>query len=154
MPAAAPVRGRLGCWHGRDHAHRHPGLRQPPARRPPRSTRPLLVRFVSTVGASASFYLLLSAVPEYARAAGARAGTAGLTTTALTLSSVAAYLVAPRLIARYGYRPVLAAGLTALGAPALLLAAPSGIGASLAVIRPSARSAASASPSPAWRAMR
>jgi predicted MFS family arabinose efflux permease len=47
---------------------------------------------------------------------------------------VAAYLVAPRLIARYGYRPVLAVGLAALGAPALVLAAPSGIGASLAVI--------------------
>src|SRR5580693_7237196 len=107
-----------------------------PARgpRPGLITRPLLVRFVSVVGASASFYLLLSTVPEYARAAGASAATAGLTTTALTLSSVAAYLVAPRLIARYGYRPVLAAGLAALGAPALVLAAPSGIGASLAVI--------------------
>ena len=93
--------------------------------RPPLVTRPLLVRFVSTVGAAASFYLLLSAVPEYARAAGASAGTAGLTTTALTLSSVAAYLVAPALIARYGYRVALAAGLGALGAPALLLAAPS-----------------------------
>jgi predicted MFS family arabinose efflux permease len=91
-------------------------------------TRPLLVRFVSTVGATASFYLLLSTVPEYARAAGASTGTAGLATTALTLSSVAAYLVAPRLIARYGYRPVLAAGLAALGVPALLLAAPSGLG--------------------------
>ena len=102
--------------------------------RPRLVTRPLLVRFVSIVGASASFYLLLSTVPEYARAAGASAGTAGLTTTALTLSSVAAYLVAPRLIARYGYRPVLAVGLAALGAPALALAAPSGIGASLAVI--------------------
>ena len=102
--------------------------------RPRLVTRPLLVRFVSIVGASASFYLLLSTVPEYARAAGASAGTAGLTTTALTLSSVAAYLVAPRLIARYGYRPVLAVGLAALGAPALVLAAPSGIGASLAVI--------------------
>jgi predicted MFS family arabinose efflux permease len=102
--------------------------------RPRLITRPLLVRFVSIVGASASFYLLLSTVPEYARAAGASAGTAGLTTTALTLSSVAAYLAAPRLIARYGYRPVLAVGLAALGAPALVLAAPSGIGASLAVI--------------------
>jgi predicted MFS family arabinose efflux permease len=97
-------------------------------------TRPLLVRFVSIVGVATSFYLLLSTVPEYARVAGASAGTAGLTTTALTLSSVAAYLVAPRLIARYGYRSVLAAGLAALGAPALVLAAPSGLGASLAVI--------------------
>jgi len=102
--------------------------------RPRLVTRPLLVRFVSTVGVAASFYLLLSTVPEYTRATGASAGTAGLTTTALTLSSVAAYLVAPRLTARYGYRPVLAAGLAALGAPALVLAAPSRIGASLAVI--------------------
>jgi predicted MFS family arabinose efflux permease len=102
---------------------------------PPRLvTRPLLVRFVSTVGATASFYLLLSTVPEYARVAGASTGTAGLATTALTLSSVAAYLVAPRLIARYGYRPVLAAGLAALGLPALLLAAPSGLGADITVI--------------------
>ena len=97
---------------------------------PPRLvTRPLLVRFVSIVGGSASFYLLLSTVPEYARTTGASAGMAGLTTTALTLSSVAAYLVAPGLMARYGYRPMLAAGLAALGAPALLLAAPSSIGA-------------------------
>jgi MFS family permease len=112
-----------------------PGRARPAGDRRPRLvTRPLLVRFVSIVGASASFYLLLSTVPEYARAAGASAGTSGLTTTALTLSSVAAYLVAPRLIARYGYRPVLAVGLAALGAPALVLAAPSGIRASLAVI--------------------
>jgi predicted MFS family arabinose efflux permease len=102
--------------------------------RPRLVTRPLLVRFVSIVGVATSFYLLLSTVPEYARAAGASAATAGLTTTALTLSSVAAYLVAPRLIARYGYRVVLAAGLAALGAPALVLAAPSGLGARLPVI--------------------
>jgi predicted MFS family arabinose efflux permease len=102
--------------------------------RPRLITRPLLVRFVSIVGVAASFYLLLSTVPEYARAVGASAGTAGLTTTALTLSSVAAYLVAPRLIARYGYRSVLAAGLAALGAPALLLAVPSATGASVTVI--------------------
>jgi predicted MFS family arabinose efflux permease len=97
-------------------------------------TRPLLIRFVSIIGSSSSFYLLLSTVPEFARATGASAGTAGLATTALTLSSVAAYLVAPRLIGRYGYRPVLAVGLGALGVPALVLAAPSGIAANLAVI--------------------
>ena len=78
---------------------------------PPRLvTRPLLVRFVSIVGGSASFYLLLSTVPEYARTTGASAGMAGLTTTALTLSSVAAYPFTPRLMARYGVRLVLAAG--------------------------------------------
>ena len=43
---------------------------------PPRLvTRPLLVRFVSTLGTAASFYLMLSTVPEYTRAAGAGAGT-------------------------------------------------------------------------------
>jgi predicted MFS family arabinose efflux permease len=47
---------------------------------------------------------------------------------------VAAYLTAPRLSARFGYRPVLAAGLAALGAPALVLAGPSGLAANLAVI--------------------
>ncbi len=85
-------------------------------------SRPLLVRFVSIVGTAVSFYLLLSAVPEYARSAGASPGTAGLTTTALTLSSVAAYPLTPRLMARYGTRAVLAGGLLALGLPALALA--------------------------------
>jgi predicted MFS family arabinose efflux permease len=108
---------------------------RPASDAPPRLvTRPLLIRFISTIGSAASFYLLLSTVPEFVRATGASAGTAGLTTTALTLSSVAAYLVAPRLIGRYGYRPVLGAGLAALGAPALVLAGPSAIGANLAVI--------------------
>jgi predicted MFS family arabinose efflux permease len=92
---------------------------------PPRAplvTRPLLVRLVSVVGTATSFYLLLSAVPLYARSAGASTGLAGLTTTALTLSSVAAYPVTPRLMARYGTRAVLAGGLLALGLPALGLA--------------------------------
>src|SRR5258705_6881709 len=82
-------------------------------------TRPLMVRFVSVIGTATSFYLLLSAVPLYARSAGASTGLAGLTTTALTLSSVAAYPVTPRLMARYGSRAVLAGGLLALGLPAL-----------------------------------
>ena len=93
-------------------------------------TRPLLVRLVSIVGTAVSFYLMLAAVPEYARSAGAGPGTAGLTTSALTLSSVAAYLFTPRLMVRYGYRPMLAAGLAALGLPALALTA----SASIAVI--------------------
>jgi hypothetical protein len=45
-------------------------------------SRPLLIRFVSIAGPTTSFYLLLSAVPLYARSAGASPGTAGLTTTA------------------------------------------------------------------------
>jgi MFS family permease len=79
-------------------------------------TRPLRIRFVSIAGTATSFYLLLSAVPLYARAAGASTGTAGLTTSALALSTVAAYLVTPRLMARYGGRLMLAAGLLAVSA--------------------------------------
>jgi predicted MFS family arabinose efflux permease len=87
----------------------------------PLITRPLLIRFVSVAGASASFYLMLSVVPLYARAAGASAGTAGLATTALSLSTVVGYLPAPRLVARFGHRRVLAGGLLLLGMPALVL---------------------------------
>jgi predicted MFS family arabinose efflux permease len=96
-------------------------------------TRPLLVRFVSVAGVSASFYLLLSSVPLYARATGASAGLAGLTTSALTLATVASYLVAPRLMTRYGCRALLAGGLLALGAPALLLAVSANIALIMAV---------------------
>src|SRR6266705_149125 len=52
-------------------------------------TRPLMVRFVSVIGTATSFYLLLSAVPLYARSAGASTGLAGLTTTALALAVTA-----------------------------------------------------------------
>jgi predicted MFS family arabinose efflux permease len=100
--------------------------------RPRLVTRPLLVRFVSVIGTATSFYLLLAAVPLYARSAGASTGLAGLTTTALTLSSVAAYPVTPRLMTRYGSRAVLAGGLLALGLPALALAVSDSIGLILA----------------------
>jgi len=88
-------------------------------------TRPLLLRFVSIFGAAASFYLPLSVVPMYAKSTGSNAA-AGLSTGVLLLATVAVELITPRLVARTGYRVALAAGLFALGAPALaLLAAPS-----------------------------
>src|SRR5256884_6335093 len=96
--------------------------------RPRLVTRPLLVRFVSVIGTATSFYLLLSAVPLYARSAGASTGLAGLTTTALTLSSVAAYPVTPRLMARYGSRAVLAGGLLPPRLPAPAPGRPADIG--------------------------
>jgi MFS family permease len=86
--------------------------------RPPIVTRPLLLRFVSVLGASISFYLLLSVVPRYAAASGA-----GLATGSLMAASVAGELAAPRLVARFGYRVALAAGLLLLGTPALVLTA-------------------------------
>ena len=99
------------------------------SQRPPLITRPLLLRFVSIIGASASFYLPLSVVPMYAKSAGSTVG-AGLATGALLVTTVAVELVTPRLVALTGYRLALAIGLLALGLPALALP----LSASLAVI--------------------
>ncbi|HEY4456620.1 MAG TPA: MFS transporter [Pseudonocardiaceae bacterium] len=84
--------------------------------RPALLTRALLLRFVSTVGASASFFLLLSVVPLYAGATGA-----GLATSALMFATVAGELITTPLVTRFGYRTVLGVGLVLLGAPALVL---------------------------------
>ncbi|PBC61059.1 MFS transporter [Streptomyces sp. Tue6028] len=84
--------------------------------RPRLVTRPLLLRFVSMVGASTGFFLLLSVVPRYATASGA-----GPATGALMLSTVLGELAAPRFVARYGHRFALVVGLVLLGAPALVL---------------------------------
>ncbi|WP_406454212.1 MFS transporter [Streptomyces sp. NBC_01622] len=88
--------------------------------RPPLVTRPLLLRFISVVGASLSFFLLLSVVPAYAAERGG-GGAAGLATGSLMLATVLGELVTPRLVDRFGYRPTLMAGLLLLGAPALVL---------------------------------
>ncbi|MCX4649820.1 MULTISPECIES: MFS transporter [unclassified Streptomyces] len=90
--------------------------------RPRLMTRPLLLRFVTVVGSSASFFLLLSVVPVYAQSApGGGSDKAGLVTGALMLATVVGELIAPWLAARCGYRVMLGAGLLLLGAPALAL---------------------------------
>jgi predicted MFS family arabinose efflux permease len=91
--------------------------------RPPLVTYPLLLRFATQLGASVSFYLLLSVVPLYARAT-AGGSAAGLATGALMVTTVAGELITPRLTAACGYRLALAAGLTLLGAPSLALTGP------------------------------
>ncbi|MGW7042219.1 MFS transporter [Streptomyces avermitilis] len=97
--------------------------------RPRLVTRPLLLRFVTVVGSSASFYLLLSVVPAYAQSVPGRGSDkAGLVTGALMLATVAGELMAPWLAARCGYRVVLGAGLLLLGAPALALTASPSMG--------------------------
>jgi MFS family permease len=83
----------------------------------------LLLRFVSLLGASTSFYLLLSVVPGYAAAHGGGGGAAGVATGALMLATVVGELATPALVHRLGYRMLLAAGLALLGAPALVLTA-------------------------------
>ncbi|HET9726214.1 MAG TPA: MFS transporter [Gemmatimonadales bacterium] len=99
----------------------------------PLLTRALALYFVSAFGSMTSFYLLLAVVPLYATAAGAGRVGAGLTTGALMLATVAAELVTPALLARFGYRAVLAAGLVLLGAPLLVLTRSAGLATILAV---------------------
>ncbi|KUJ41285.1 MFS transporter [Streptomyces albus subsp. albus] len=98
-----------------------------PNPRPPLLTRALMLRFISMIGASTSFFLLLSVVPLYARESGGGGNAAGLATGALMLSTVLGELAAPRLVARFGYRLVLSVGLLLLGAPALVLTASDGL---------------------------
>lgn len=64
----------------------------PDAGRPPLITGPLLVRFVSVIGAEMSFFLPLSVVPLYVKSSGSGSD-AGLATGALLLATVAAELV-------------------------------------------------------------
>jgi MFS family permease len=78
---------------------------------------------LSSFGALTSFYLLLSVTPMYAMSAGAGSAGAGLVTGSLMLTTVLAEFASPRLLGRFGYRAVFAAGALLLGgpAPALLL---------------------------------
>jgi MFS family permease len=89
-----------------------------------RLVSPALARvFALSAGAMTSFYLLLSVVPLYVTSGGGGTGSAGLVTGALLFATVAGELVTSRMVARFGNRLVLAAGLVLLGAPALVLAA-------------------------------
>jgi predicted MFS family arabinose efflux permease len=85
-------------------------------------TRPIvlltLVAFASLFG----FQLLLSVVPLYADEAGGGSSGAGLATAVFMLSTVLTQIQMPRILARYGYRRVFAAGLLFLGVPALFYA--------------------------------
>ena len=100
----------------------------------PRIMSPALVLvFIAGFAALTSFYLLLSVVPLYATSVGAGGLGAGAATGTLMLATVAAELATPRLVARFGYRPVLAAALLLLGAPALALPAARSLPAILAI---------------------
>jgi predicted MFS family arabinose efflux permease len=73
-------------------------------------------------GGFASFYLLLSVVPEYAAHGGAGPTGSGACTGALMLTTIAIQPLTPRLFTRIGRRRTLAAGGLLLGIPCLLLA--------------------------------
>ena len=89
----------------------------------------LIASFFTMVG----FYLLLSVVPLYAAEAGGGNSGAGLATALFMLSTVLAQIGMPRVLARFGYRAVLAAGLLLLGLPAFLYGPFSEVPAILAV---------------------
>jgi len=84
-------------------------------------SRPLALVMLADFAGLFGFYLLLSVVPAHLTAAGAGGFAAGLATGVLMLSSVAGELAIPRLVARYGFRAVLAAGLALLALPVLAL---------------------------------
>ena len=92
-------------------------------------SRPFLLVLAASFAGIASFYLLLSVVPQYAARSGAGGVGAGLATGALFFATTLAELATPRLVARWGYRPVFGAGLVLLGAPALALGASTGMAA-------------------------
>jgi len=84
----------------------------------------LALLLMSSFGALTSFYLLLSVTPMYVVSAGAGTAEAGVVTGSLMLATVLAELASARLLRRYGYRTVFAAGALLLGGPALALLAP------------------------------
>jgi MFS family permease len=94
-----------------------------PASRPRLVSGRSAAALLSSFGALTSFYLLLSVTPMYAMSAGAGSAGAGLVTGSLMLTTVLAEFASPRLLGRFGYRAVFAAGALLLGgpAPALLL---------------------------------
>ena len=101
--------------------------------RPRLVTGPLLRLLVADTGGLTGFYLLLSVVPLYATSTGVGGVGAGLATGALMISTVAAECVTAALVARFGYRAVLATGLLLLGLPAFALPLAHGLAALLAI---------------------
>ena len=95
-----------------------------PASRPRLVSGRFAAALLSSFGALTSFYLLLSVTPMYAISAGAGSAGAGLVTGSLMLATVLAEFASPRLLGRFGYRAVFAAGALLLGGPAPALLAP------------------------------
>ena len=106
---------------------RHPGPAEsaaPSGRQAPRApliSGRLALALLSSFGALTSFYLLLSVTPMYAVSAGAGSAEAGVVTGSLMLATVLAEFASARLMRRYGYRRVFAAGALLLGEALALL---------------------------------
>ncbi len=94
---------------------------------------PMVLLALATFATFLGLQLLLSVVPLYAEAAGGGSFGAGLATATLMLSTVLTQVQMPRLLDRFGYRAVMAAGLLFLGAPAFLYPLAGGVGSILAI---------------------
>src|SRR6476659_6980768 len=106
---------------------RHPRHSKQTGRPAPRArliSGRLALALMSSFGALTSFYLLLSVTPMYAVSAGAGSAEAGVVTGSLMLATVVAEFASARLMRRYGYSAVFAAGALLLGGPALALLGP------------------------------
>src|SRR5262244_924092 len=106
------------------HATRYTSRHAGPASRPRLISGRFVMMLASSFGALTSFYLLLSVTPMYAMSAGAGSAEAGVVTGSLMLATVVAEFASSRLMRRYGYRAVFAAGALLLGGPALALMGP------------------------------
>ena len=115
------------------HATRHATRHGRPAPRPRLVSGRFAAALLSSFGALTSFYLLLSVTPMYAVSAGAGSAGAGLVTGSLMLTTVLAEFASPRLLGRFGYRAVFAAGALLLGGPAPALLLPHSMATILAV---------------------
>ena len=82
-------------------------------------TPPVLALAGLMVTAMSSFYLLFSAIPAHAATLGGDIA-AGLATGGLMATTIVGELAAPRLIAKFGRRTVLAAALLAMALPGLV----------------------------------
>jgi len=96
-------------------------------REAPLLTRPVALLALSAFAALFGFQLLLSVVPLYADAVGGGSAGAGLATGVFMLSTVLTQTQMPRLLNRFGYGVMLAAGLLLLGLPAFLYTVTSGM---------------------------
>jgi predicted MFS family arabinose efflux permease len=90
-------------------------------------TPALLLLCVTNALAMLSFYLLLTVVPTYAVTLGLGGVGAGTVAGAMMLAAVAAEVVAPKIIGRFGYRTAICGGLLLLGLPAFALHATAGL---------------------------
>src|SRR6476646_7165568 len=106
------------------HATRYTSRHTGPASRPRLVSARFAAALLCSFGALTRFYLLLSVPPMYAMSAGAGSAGAGLVTGSLMLTTVLAEFASSRLMGRYGYRAVFAAGALLLGGPVPALLAP------------------------------